>query len=105
MTSIYFNRLFAEFDLNGDNQISKAEMARFVVMFMNPKISQDDMINDMVLKIFQKYDTDMSGALNRRETLKVVNDIYASEGRRPVTNTQFNRIFNEFDVNGDGQLT
>lgn len=62
-------------------------MARFVVMFMSPKISQDDMINEMVIKLFQKYDTDRSGALNRRETLRVVNDIYASEGRRPVTST------------------
>ena len=80
-------------------------MARFVVMFMTPKITQEDMINEMVIKLYQKYDTDRSGALNRRETFRLVNDIYASEGRRPVTNVQFNRIFNEFDINGDGQLS
>lgn len=52
-----------------------------------------------------KYDVDRSGALNRRETLKLINDIYASEGRRPVSNTQFNTIFREFDANGDGVLS
>lgn len=41
-------------------------MARFVVMFMTPKITQEDMINEMVIKLYQKYDTDRSGALNRR---------------------------------------
>ena len=59
----------------------------------------------MVLKIFKKYDVSGDGVLNRRETLKVINDIYVSEGRRPVLSYQFNKIFTEFDVNGDGVLS
>ena len=59
----------------------------------------------MIERIFEKYDVDRSGSLNRRETLKVVNDVYQAEGRRPVTSIQFNRIFNQFDVNGDGKIS
>jgi Ca2+-binding EF-hand superfamily protein len=105
VTNLYFNRLFAEFDVNKDGHISKKEMFRFVISFMSPKCTQDEIINELVGKIFAKYDTDRSGALNRRESLKVVNDVYTSEGRRPVSNTQFTKIFKEFDVNGDGVLS
>jgi hypothetical protein len=80
-------------------------MTRFVVKFMTPQYTQEEIISETVQKLFVKYDVDRSGALNRRETLKLINDIYASEGRRPVTNTQFNKIFSEFDQNGDGLMS
>jgi hypothetical protein len=50
-------------------------MARFANLFLAEK---DDPISDLIDKIFATYDTDMSGALNRRETLKLVNNILKS---------------------------
>lgn len=102
---IVFTRYFNEMDINKDGFISKAEMAIFLMNFLQPKISSDQIIDDMVFSIFAKYDTDRSGALNRRETLRLVNDLRAQNGQRPATHYQFNKIFNEFDFNGDGALS
>lgn len=66
--------------MNNDGFISKQEMARFVFLFMNPKITEEDAIKQLISSIFEKYDLDRSGSLNRKETLKLVNDIYAAEG-------------------------
>jgi hypothetical protein len=40
---------------------------------------ENDRISDMVQNIFLKYDTDGSGYLEKRETLKVVNDVLNSQ--------------------------
>ena len=64
-TNIEFNRFFKDFDTNGDGFISKPEMARFVKLFLIPK---EDHIGELVNDIFDKYDDNQSGALNRKET-------------------------------------
>ena len=112
--------MFKKFDLNGDGFISKMEMARFVVQFMTKKADEaekvrkrtseekkeeDTNITRMVKKIFSKYDKDNSGELERKESLKLINDVFKSVGKRPVTHALFNQIFTEFDVNGDGVLS
>ena len=58
----------------------------------------------MVENIFKKYDKDNSGELDRKETMKIVNDVFKTEGKRPPTHSSFNQIFKEFDENGDGVL-
>ena len=96
------------------------EMARFVVQFMTKKAEdekvikkrsqeekteEDSNITLMVKKIFSKYDSDNSGELKRKESLKLINDVFKSVGKRPVTHALFNQIFAEFDANGDGVLS
>lgn len=82
-----FNRFFAEFDINCDECISKSEMARFFKMFTDIPSSQhgqDDVV-ETVNNIWLRYDTDRSGTLDRRETLRFVNDFLAQRGQPPAT--------------------
>ena len=53
---------------------------------MDIKPSEDDEIMDIVDSIWNKYDTDRSGMLNRRETLKFLNAFMESRGLPPTTN-------------------
>lgn len=59
----------------------------------------------MVQKVFAKYDTDRSGFLEKREVLKLLDDILLSQGRQKTTWTQFNNFFEQFDSNGDGVIS
>lgn len=63
------------------------------------------MVAETVDKIFLKYDTDRSGYLEKRECLRLVDDLLSQKGQPPATVAQFNRFFAEFDVNGDGALS
>jgi len=88
--------------------ISRPEMAKFVSNFLQPvvsKINDENLINDMVQKIFMKYDVNRSGYLEKRETLRLVDDLLAAKGQPPATVAQFNRFFAEHDYNGDGILS
>ena len=60
---------------------------------------------DIVDEIWDKFDRDRSGQLNRRETLKFLIHFMTNQGHAPPTNLQFNRFFSEFDVNKDGQIS
>lgn len=64
-----------------------------------------DPIYDLVQKIFMKYDSDRSGFLDKRETLKLLDEILLNQGRAKTTWNQFNRFFAEFDDNGDGVIS
>jgi Ca2+-binding EF-hand superfamily protein len=73
-----FNRFFNQIDINGDDVISRPEMAGFIVNFYKPQaLTTNDtgMINDMVQTIFAKYDVNRSGYLEKREVLRLVDDI------------------------------
>ena len=59
----------------------------------------------MVLKIFNKFDTNRNGSLDKRETLNLLNEILKSKGQPPATLSMFNRFFNKIDINGDGQIS
>lgn len=106
-TMASFNRFFNEVDVNGDDVISRPEMAKFIMSFYKPAALENDtgMIHEMVQNIFAKYDINRSGYLEKRETLRLVDDILAEKGQPPATVAQFNRFFAEFDVNNDGILS
>ena len=53
-------------------------MAKFVGMFIEP--SDDEKIGQLVLNIFDKYDTNRSGYLEKREAFRLINDVLASKG-------------------------
>jgi len=59
-------------------------MAKFFKEFLkNPNLKERDEIIETVNRIWFKYDIDRSGALDRRETLRFVNDFLASKNMPP----------------------
>jgi hypothetical protein len=51
-------------------------MAAFVINFYKPPaLTNNDMINDMIQSIMHKYDINRSGFLEKREVLRLVDDI------------------------------
>jgi len=108
-TKAVFNRYFNEIDVNGDGVISRREMAQFVLNFYRPAVQShlesDDMVVQMVDKIFLKYDVNRSGYLEKRECLRLVDDILSQKGQPLANVAQFNRIFAEYDINGDGVIS
>ena len=67
-------------DINKDGFISRKEMCIFVMNFIAPKMTQEQIEEELVNKIFSKYDEDRNGVLNKRESLKLVNDVRAQNG-------------------------
>lgn len=62
-------------------------MARFFKKFTSIPTNiqgQDDIINT-INEIWIKYDTNRNGTLDRRETLRFVNDFLAQRGQPPAT--------------------
>jgi Ca2+-binding EF-hand superfamily protein len=74
-----FNRFFDEVDVNGDNVLSKNEMARFVKRFLED--DKQALIEETVKKIFLKYDTNRSGFLEKRETLQLLDEVLAEQAQ------------------------
>jgi len=105
-TMASFNRFFNQIDINGDDVISRPEMAAFVINFYKPPaLTNNDMINDMIQSIMHKYDINRSGFLEKREVLRLVDDILMEKNQPPATVAQFNRFFAEYDINNDGVLS
>ena len=59
-------------------------MAGFVKSFVDLPAVYDDVIV-IINDIWFDYDTDRSGYLNRKETLKFVNAFLGKKGKRPCT--------------------
>jgi Ca2+-binding EF-hand superfamily protein len=76
----YFNRLFTDIDLNCDGVISKQECALFIKNYCNVPIQEDEDVQIMVMNIFNKYDDNRNGYLEKRETLGLLNEILANRG-------------------------
>lgn len=65
----------------------------------------NDIIDTLVMQIFNKYDKDRNGYLDKTETLKLLDEILINQGRPKTTISQFNRFFADFDINGDGVIS
>ena len=67
-------------------------------------MSSSDLIAEMVSDIFETFDVDKNGTIDRKEAIKLVNSMRESNGQYPATHQEFSLLFNEFDVNNDGVL-
>lgn len=79
-------------------------MAAFVKSFVDLPAKYDDVIG-IINDIWYEFDTDRSGQLSRKETLKFVNAFLGKKGKRPCTFIQFNKYFTAMDKNGDNQIS
>ena len=61
-------------------------------------------IMDQVNKIWDKYDSDRSGVLDKIESANFLNEILTAQGMGPPSMEQFNMFFSEFDINNDGVI-
>ena len=100
------NNFFVEFDVNGDGVLSKREVSAFVKKFLRGNMpllqqNEDRVIAELVQKAWYKYDRDRSGFLDKRETLRFLDDFLAQRGLPPCSTQQFNTFFAEFDINCD----
>lgn len=66
---------------------------------------ETDQITDLVNKIWNQYDTDRSGFLDKQETLNLLDDVVSAQGKKQTSMEEFVRFFDEFDVNGDGVIS
>lgn len=55
--------------------------------------------------MFEQFDKDSSGFLDRRETLKLLDHILKQQGKGPARYSTFHALFEEFDINKDGVLS
>lgn len=104
MSNFVFNKFFSEFDVNKDGKISKLEMARFLRNFFDSPIGGEQAINSMVLLIFDQFDENRNGYIERKEALELLNEILAITEKPKATFSQFKKFFSEMDLNNDGVL-
>lgn len=84
-------------------------MAKFCKNFINDQQEATPVapapIDGLVLSIFDKYDINNSGFLEKKEALRLLNDLLASKGQAPATYVEFNKFFVAHDDNADGVLS
>ena len=68
------------------------------------ELEQKNYIRDQVNKIWDKYDLDQSGVLDKIESANFLNEILIAQNMGPPTMEMFNRFFAEFDINNDGVI-
>ena len=70
-------------------------------------ITHDELENDLdaaIDEIFESYDTDRSGSLEKEETTNFFNDLFASVGDK-LNEDAHAKILAEVDQDGDGCLS
>jgi Ca2+-binding EF-hand superfamily protein len=80
-----FNRIYQEVDLNNDGILSKFETYLFVKNFLNIPLDEDEDVQIMVLNIFNKYDGNRNGYIERREAIQLLNELLTQRGQPPAT--------------------
>lgn len=75
-THYQFTKIFNEHDSNGDWVLSRKEITLFVRRFLRSREDDDAEIYNVVNNIWQNFDLDRSGTLNRLETLRFINAFF-----------------------------
>uniref|UniRef100_A0A672G0J1 Guanylyl cyclase-activating protein 2-like n=1 Tax=Salarias fasciatus TaxID=181472 RepID=A0A672G0J1_SALFA len=92
--SEYMDNIFRAFDMNHDNTMDFIEYVAALNLVLRGKLE------DKLRWSFKVFDSDDNGRLDRRELRK----IHSVESNLTVDQV-CDRIFNEVDVNSDGQIT
>jgi Ca2+-binding EF-hand superfamily protein len=66
--------------------------------------SQEE-ITDLMDELFQKYDTDKSGHLDKLEIIEMLKDTYRDIGATFLSQSHLQDIMNTIDQNGDGKFS
>ncbi|XP_075934733.1 guanylyl cyclase-activating protein 2-like [Anarhichas minor] len=106
--SQYMDSIFQAFDMNHDNTMDFMEYVSALHLVLRGKLE------DKLRWSFKVFDSDDNGCLDRNELRKIVKIIYKIKkgivsdetGTQNLTTEQVcERIFQEVDVNSDGQIT
>uniref|UniRef100_A0A672G0N1 Guanylyl cyclase-activating protein 2-like n=1 Tax=Salarias fasciatus TaxID=181472 RepID=A0A672G0N1_SALFA len=104
--SEYMDNIFRAFDMNHDNTMDFIEYVAALNLVLRGKLE------DKLRWSFKVFDSDDNGRLDRRELRKIIiykikkGSVSNETGTENLTVDQVcDRIFNEVDVNSDGQIT
>ncbi|GAA6218973.1 guanylyl cyclase-activating protein 2-like [Lates japonicus] len=106
--ALYMDSIFRAFDMNHDNTMDFIEYVAALNLVLRGKLE------DKLRWSFKVFDSDDNGRLDRSELQKIVKIIYKIKkgsvsdetGTGSLTADQVcDRIFQEVDVNSDGQIT
>lgn len=65
----------------------------------------DEQLRHAIDAIFEKYDTDRSGTLEKNQIFKLINDAFKGLGRnREVTEKEADQFIQAIDENGDYKI-
>ena len=67
--------------------------------------AQDRVLLEQVQRIWAAFDTDRNGVLDREEMQQFVKAMLENTGgvqQEEMTDEKFNKVFHQFDINGDG---
>ncbi|XP_071345533.1 guanylyl cyclase-activating protein 2-like [Trachinotus anak] len=106
--SVYMDSIFRAFDMNHDNTMDFLEYVAALHLVLRGKLE------DKLRWSFKVFDSDDNGRLDRQELQKIVKIIYKIKKGSVSDETEIanltpeqacDRIFQEVDVNSDGQIT
>ncbi|KAI9216101.1 hypothetical protein BC828DRAFT_394235 [Blastocladiella britannica] len=100
--NVFLERLFDAFDSNGDHRIDFHEFVEGLSVF-----SRGTPEEKLALS-FKLYDIDRDGYVTKRELFKITSQLYSAfynEDQSARIREMVARIFDDLDVNGDGQLS
>lgn len=65
----------------------------------------EQIIDNMINQIWDQYDLDNSGVLDKAETRRFVKKVLFNMGEREFKEEEFVKLFEDFDTDGNGFIT
>ncbi|ORZ37066.1 hypothetical protein BCR44DRAFT_40871 [Catenaria anguillulae PL171] len=100
--NIFLERLFDAFDSNGDHEIDFNEFVEGLSIFSRGTPEEKVELS------FKLYDINRDGYVTQRELYKITSQLYSAfynEDQSQRIKEMVARLFDDLDVNGDGQLS
>eukprot|EP01136_Pigoraptor_vietnamica_P035783 Opistho-1_new@101485 len=100
--TVFLERLFDAFDVNHDHSIDFREFIHGLNIFLKGTPQEKLELS------FRMYDIDRNGYIDREELFEIMSNVYKlyyKDDNRDYIRAMVNRIFQDLDVNDDGQLS